>query len=149
MAFLGINELRQNIATSKTDQYRQGQVVPVASTGNPTCPVAMLHRYIDLGGINTTSMSNLFHPIYSTRKGESLRAKGSLSYSRIRELVLSKFKQLGYNSADFGLHSFRAGGAMRVANFPGLPEKLFKRHGRWRSDRAKDGYNHLSFQHHW
>ena len=154
-AFLRINELRQlhccditftpegmsiNIATSKTDQYRQGQVVPVASTGSPTCPVAMLRRYIDLGGIDTTSTLNLFRPICSTRKGESLRAKGLLSYSRIRELVLSKFKQLGYNPADFGLHSFRAGGATRAANFPGLPERLFKRHGRWRSERAKDGY---------
>lgn len=154
-AFLRIDELRQlrccdiefnlegmnvKIASSKTDQYRQGQVVPIARTGSPTCPVGMLCKYIDLGGVDTTSRIYLFHPICSTKAGESLRGSGPLSYSRIRELVLSKLKQLGYNSTDFGLHSFRAGGATRAANCPGLPERLFKRHGRWKSEKAKDGY---------
>lgn len=133
-------EMLREVVASFGASLAAGQVVPVASTGNPTCPVAMLRRYIDLGGIDTTSTLNLFRPICSTRKGESLRAKGSLSYSRIRELVLSKFKQLGYNPAEFGLHSFRAGGATRTANFPGLPERLFKHHGRWKSERAKYGY---------
>ena len=31
-----------HIASSKTDQYRQGHTVLVARTGNATCPVAML-----------------------------------------------------------------------------------------------------------
>ena len=39
----------------------------------------------------------------------------------------------------FGLHSLRAGGATAAAN-AGIPDRLFKRHGRWRSETAKDGY---------
>ena len=35
--------------------------------------------------------------------------------------------------------SLRAGGASLAAN-KGIPDRLFKRHGRWKSDRATDGY---------
>ena len=38
-----------------------------------------------------------------------------------------------------GLHSLRAGGATAAAN-NGIPDRLFKRHGRWSSETAKDGY---------
>ena len=40
---------------------------------------------------------------------------------------------------NYGLHSLRAGGASAAAN-AGVPDRLFKRHGRWRSETAKDGY---------
>ena len=39
----------------------------------------------------------------------------------------------------YGLHGLRAGGASAAANH-GVPDRLFKRHGRWRSENAKDGY---------
>ena len=37
------------------------------------------------------------------------------------------------------LHSLRSAGATSAAN-RGIPDRLFKRHGRWRSENAKDGY---------
>jgi len=37
------------------------------------------------------------------------------------------------------LHSLRSGGATAAAN-RGIPDRLFKRHGRWSSESAKDGY---------
>ena len=40
------------------------------------------------------------------------------------------------DSSKFGLH---AGGASAAAN-AGVADRLFKRHGRWRSESAKDGY---------
>ena len=39
----------------------------------------------------------------------------------------------------FGLHSARSGGATIVAN-TWVPDRLFKLHGRWVSDKAKDAY---------
>ena len=57
----------------------------------------------------------------------------------MRELFLSKLSELGYDTKQFGLHSLRAGGATAAANC-GVPDRLFKRHGRWRSESAKDGY---------
>ena len=48
-------------------------------------------------------------------------------------------RQLGYPADKFGLYSLRAGGAMAAANAD-VPDRLFKRHGRWKSENAKDGY---------
>jgi len=75
----------------------------------------------------------------STKRGERLKLSGSLSYTRMRELFLQKLQQLGYDSKQFSLHSLRAGGATSAAN-AGVPDCLFKRHGRWKSESAKDGY---------
>ena len=57
----------------------------------------------------------------------------------MRELMLHKLSSLGFEAAAFGMHSFRAGGATAAAN-AGVPDRLFKRHGRWQSESAKDGY---------
>jgi hypothetical protein len=65
--------------------------------------------------------------------------KGKLSYSRYREIFLDAIKQIGYDPKLYGLHSLRAGGATSAAN-AGVQDRLFKRHGRWRSETAKDGY---------
>ena len=45
---------------------------------------------------------------------------------------------IGLNKKQFGLHSLRSGGASAAAN-AGV-DRFFKRHGRWRSENAKDGY---------
>ena len=58
---------------------------------------------------------------------------------RARELLLEKIKSIGMDPALFGMHSLRAGGATAAAN-AGAPDRLFKRHGRWKSESAKDGY---------
>ena len=47
--------------------------------------------------------------------------------------------QLGFDPKLFGLHSLWAGGATAAAN-AGVPDRLFKQHGRWKSESAKDGY---------
>ena len=62
-----------------------------------------------------------------------------MSYSRTREIVLQAFVELGHPKNLFGLHSLMAGGASEAAN-AGVGDRLFKRHGRWKSDQAKDGY---------
>ena len=128
-----------HITSSKTDQYRQGNKVIVARTGSHTCPVAMLERYYAMGSITKDAKLRLFRGITSTRVGERLRSHGSLNYTRLRELFLQKLTSLGFDAKQFGLHSLRAGGATAAAQ-AGVPDRLFKRHGRWRSESAKDGY---------
>ena len=128
-----------HIRHSKTDQLRKGDEVLLARTGSATCPVAMLERYMEAASIPQESGLFLFRPICKTKTGERLRSTGALSYSRLSELFKQKLSQLGYRAADFGLHSLRAGGATAAAN-AGVPDRLFKRHGRWKSDSAKDGY---------
>ena len=127
------------IKSSKTDQYRQGDSVMIARTGSPTCPVVMLERYFSMAKLSPTSHLHLFRGIIHTKRGERLRPSGSISYTRMRELFLEKLTKLGFNAKVFSLHSLRSGGASTAAN-AGVPDRLFKRHGRWKSESAKDGY---------
>ena len=128
-----------HIASSKVDQYRQGDSVVVVRTGSPTCPVAMLERYYAIAALPKLSKLRLFRGIVVAKSGERLRSQGSLSYTRLRELFWGKLAGLGFDPKQFGLHSLRSGGASAAAN-AGVPDRLFKRHGRWRSESAKDGY---------
>ena len=127
------------IASSKSDQYRQGDSVIVARTGSSACSVAMLEHYYDMAALPKLSKLRLFRGIVVTKSGERLRSQGSLSYTRLRELFLSKLSELGFNPKQFGLHSLRSGSASAAAN-AGVPDRLFKHHGRWRSESAKDSY---------
>ena len=103
-----------------------------------TCPVAMLEDYLKRGESKLGSEKMLFRGIVSG-KAEKLRESGGLTYSRMRELLKEKLQQLGFSMEDYSLHSLRAGGATAAAA-AGIPDRVFKRHGRWKSDNAKDGY---------
>ena len=127
------------ITSSKTDQYREGASLTVARTGLKTCPVAMTERYFAMAKLEHSSQEKIFRAIVVTKEGEKLRRTGTISYTRLRELLLARLQELGYNSECFGLHSLRAGGASAAAN-AGISDRLFKRHGCWRSETAKDGY---------
>ena len=62
-----------------------------------------------------------------------------MSYTRTREIILNAFEKIGLPRSKLGLHSLHSGGATAAAN-SGLSDRLFKRHGRWKSENAKDGY---------
>ena len=124
---------------SKNDPFRQGSEVLVARTGTPTCPVAMLERYITAVGIPMNSVAYLFRGITKTRNGETLRDSGPLSYTTVREQFRNKLIDLGYSTEGFGVHSLRSGWASAAAK-AGVPDRLFRQHRRWKSELAKDGY---------
>ena len=62
-----------------------------------------------------------------------------MSYTRAREIVKTALSSIGLDPKLFGLHSFRSGGASAAAS-NGVSDRLFKAHGRWKSEHAKDGY---------
>ena len=137
---IGVDMLKICIPQSKTDQLRKGDEVVIARSSAPTCPVKMLERYIHMAKIDKMDTELfLFRPLIKSKKGECLRAGGPLGYSTLRELFKKKMRDLGYPTENLGIHSLRAGGATAAAN-AGVPDRLFKRHGRWRSENAKDGY---------
>ena len=137
------DHLTIQIPRSKTDQMRQGNEVIIARTGTDTCPVAMLESYMQRGRVQLCSDLKLFRPIVGG-KSEKLRNTGGISYSNMRELLKKKLEQLGFPAADFSLHSLRVGGATAAAA-AGVPDRVFKKHGRWKSESAKDGYVEDSF----
>ena len=57
----------------------------------------------------------------------------------MRELIIGAFSPYVDDVSSIGTHSLRSGGATAAAR-AGIPDRLFKRHGRWRSEKAKDGY---------
>ena len=119
-----------SIPSSKTDPYRQGNEVLIARTHSLTCPVSMLEGYMARIEIEPTSSLFLFRGLINIKDGEKLLPAGSLTMRSLK---------LGHSPAGFGLHSFRAGGASATAK-AGVPDCLSKQHGRWKSDKAKDGY---------
>ena len=124
---------------SKTDVYRDGAYVFLAKTGHVSCPFNLLRRYVSAANLDLSSSLPFFRSLYfKVTSTYSLRSTG-VSYSRMREIVLHAFVELGYQKNLFGLHSLRAGGASAAAN-AGISDRLFKRHGRWKTDQAKDGY---------
>ena len=131
--------MRIRVRQSKTDQYRDGNKVVIARTGSDTCPVAMLERYMAMANLTPAGENWLFRPLTATKHGHRLKQVGQLTYSWVWEVVREALCKLGEKPDDYGLHSFRAGGATAAAN-TGVEDQLFKRHGRWKSENAKDGY---------
>ena len=104
--------------------------------------MAILSNYVRQAKFTDDSDLFLFRALVFKRKSKNHILRNTnkpLSYTRTREIVLNAFKSIGLQKEKFGLHSLRAGGATAAAN-NGIQDRLFKRHGRWRSETAKDGY---------
>ena len=96
----------------------------------------MINRYLDRAGLSCDNP--LFCQLSKTKCDYKPRSK-DLSYSRLRQLVLEAFKGIVIDISAIGTHSLRSGGATAAAN-SGVPDRLFKRHGRWTSESAENGY---------
>jgi len=74
------------------------------------------------------------------RSGHVLRrADEAVSYSSISRDILSAVSKGGLEKSKFGLHSMKRGGPTHAAN-NGVSDRQLKKHGRRRSEKAKDGY---------
>ena len=125
---------------SKTDVYRDGRTLVISRLCSPCCPVKTVEKYFLLGNIEKGE-TFLFRAVTPYKHGKyKFRAPNKpLYYTTCRRDALELFSKIGLNPKLFGLHSARSGGATAAAN-RGVPDRLFKRHGRWVSDKAKDGY---------
>ena len=123
---------------SKTHQLHVGSTVLIAKTATPTCPYNMLLRYASMARADTSSNTFVFRKLVSHRLSNSytIRIGSQLSYSRTREVVLQKFKEIGLPSSSFGLHSLRIGVATVAANRD-VSSQAIKEHGRWKSDKKE------------
>lgn len=128
------------IESSKSDRFREGALVLIAKTGTRLYPVKNLEKYLDWCNITQKSDLFLFRRLSAKKVGYRMRQQyKQLSYSKFRDLFLQAFKPRVQDVSKYCVHSLRAGGATPVAN-NGIPDRLFKRHGRWQSENAKDGY---------
>ena len=136
------SHLKIFIEKSKPDIYRNGNWIYIARVNSKLCPVATLQRYLNMAKLNENSEEFIFRSITSHRNHQqrTLRKKNvPLSYTKARELLLDVVTAVGMLREKFALHSLRSGGALAAA-YAGVNDRLFKSHGRWRSESGKDGY---------
>ena len=102
----------------------------------PTCPVKALEGYISAAQIDLSEDLPLFRAPATPVSKEKVLSQW-ISFTRAREFVKDAFRRLT-DVTKISVHSLRAGGATSAANAE-IPDRLFKRHGRWASENAKDG----------
>ena len=126
------------IKKSKTNIYREGMLVYI-SASSKICPLKQLQYYLALAKIPENSEEFIFRGLSRVKKFSLDTKNRPISYSRIRENFIKILKAMNLDWRKYGLHSLRSGGAW-LAAYNGVSDRLFKRHGRWKSDKAKDGY---------
>ena len=133
------------IESSKTDKYRDGAWIVISRTGTLLCPVCNLEKYFAWSNIAKDSSVFVFCTLSATKSGFKIRSDKPMSYTTLRELFIEAFTPHVDDIKKYCLHSLRSGGATAAAN-SGVKDRMFKRHGRWASDSAKDGYVKDNFQ---
>ena len=132
----GVSHVAIFLRRRKNDQFREGSWVFIACSSTPPCPVAVLEKFLRIGGHHKGS--KLFRRVQNTKRGICLRDQ-PMSYSRAKELLRKELKHEGLDSSLFGIHSLRSGGASAAAALK-VPDRLFQRHGGWRSEKARNNY---------
>ena len=125
---------------SKTDQLRQGDEVVIAQSEGNVCPVFLLKEYLKKLDISPDSSEFIFRPLVKTKSSYKLvKVDKHISYATFRGQLTKRLQSIVPDPSVYGTHSFRSGGASRAAN-SGVSDRVFQRHGRWKSVAAKDGY---------
>ena len=135
------------IRSSKTDQYHEGKSTYISEGCTAACPRKILLQYLGMAGLlGIDDESYIFRRLVLVDKVYQLAPVNCrLTYKSARKELRLYMHCLGYEPSRFSWHSFRHGGATGAAN-AGVSERLFKKHGRWRSETAKDGYVHESLE---
>ena len=106
------------------------------------CPLDLTKRYYVLAGIDKQCDKYIFRGIENAKNSQKLRKIDKpLSYTTVRGHVLDLLANIGLDPMKFGLHNLQSGGASAAANLS-VNDRLFKNHGRWKSDKVKDSYVH-------
>ena len=95
-----------------------------------TCPVNSFRRYLrEVEKFPVEADHYVFRALYKFKLGQRL-----VSVNKPFSL-----KDIVPDISLFSTHSLRAGGSSAAAN-AGVLDKVFQRHGRWKSVSAKNGY---------
>jgi hypothetical protein len=126
------------IEKSKTDQYRQCAWVLVSRVGGAYCHVGLVEQLLKFRRYEFRGPGGLIRAVTISSSQQYIR-DDQPSYSTVNQWFKDGALALGLDPVEFSTHSGRRGGASRAANVD-IPDRLFKEHGLWRSELAKDGY---------
>ena len=133
---LNFNYFALMIPRSKTDVLAEGQEVLIARTSTKLCPLTWLVRYLSEAGIQNDSDAYIFRSVFHCKKTDKWglrKTNQPLSYTTISEMFKNRMKSVDVDMENMSLHSLRAGG-VTLAAAQGVSERLYKAHGRWRSN---------------
>ena len=118
------------------------------STSSKIYPLRQRKYYLTVAKISKNSEEFMFRGL-SRGKKFSLHTKYKpISYSRIHGNFIKVLKAVNLDWRKYRLHSLRSSGTSLTA-YNSVSDRLFKRHGRWKSDRTKDGYIEDSLESLW
>ena len=125
------------IPKCKNDQIREGNVIHIAELDSKCCPVFLTAMYIQTLGLLPDDF--LICKLAKTKKGHNAIGSHQMSSSYIRKSFKQLVQQHLPGSENVTPHSLRAGGASSAAE-NGTSDRLISKHGRWKSEGARNGY---------
>ena len=110
------------------------------------CLIKLFRRYIEAAKVKESEEKFILRQICHSKQDFKLKDLDKpISYTTGKHILLTNLKNKGLDKTQFGLRSLRSGGATAAANF-GIHDRLFQKHGRWRSEKVKNGYVHENLQ---
>ena len=131
VVFHSNDSITLTLPASKTDPYRKGVIIQLASSPSPLCPVTALNRLYNLYPRSPTQ------PLFARPHGQPFTKQ--FIVTKIRELLL----QAGVSTLGFSGHSIRKGAAVTAAT-NGISKDNIKLLGRWKSDAVDVYINELN-----
>ena len=124
----------------KNDQTRKGNEIFIARTHSKYCPVGLTEMFWRKAKMDRTNSDTYFiQRLNATKRGHVAHKSLGISYTTAYEHFLAFIKPVVTDGKRFTPHSLRSGGASQAAA-SGVEERLISKHGRWKSERARNGY---------
>ena len=131
------DHLTINLPKSKTDQTREGNIIYLAELGTKYCPVINTAIYIHT--LKLKEGDYLICKLAKSKAGHNPIGKHQMSGSHMRKVFQQHISTYLPHTTNITPHSLRAGGASAAAE-NGVPDRQISKHGRWKSENARNGY---------
>ena len=132
--------IRIILSQCKNDQMRKGNEILIARIHSRYCPVGLTEMFWRKAEMDRNHSETFFIPrLLATKGGHVAHKSHGISYTTAYEQFTAFIQPVTENGERFTPHSLRSGGASQAAA-SGVEERLISKHGRWKSDQARNGY---------
>ena len=125
------------IPKCKNDQSREGNIIHIAELNSKYCPVLNTAMFIHSLGLLPEHY--LVCKLARTKSGHNPIGSYKMSDSYVRKHFKNLVSLHLPEAENISPHSLRSGGASAAAE-NGVPDRMISKHGRWKSEGARNGY---------
>jgi integrase len=126
----------------KNDQLRQGHIVYISRLDSSKyCPVRHTEEFLIQAELvlDSDDDAHLLPRMLSTKRGLRAHKTLGISYSTARDVFNRYVRKVFGTEIRYTLHGLRAGGASEAAS-NGVDGRSISKHGRWKTQKARNGY---------